>query len=94
MVRLNGFATSDAGKLQAESIAKSIAIGEGVLNQIVIVTPDDNDNTNNRKVVNFGKGIGEGLDTTLAGPSRYMQSARINLLCRDRCFRRLKLFRE
>jgi len=68
VVTLSGMVGSEAEKLQAEAIAKSIAPGEVVSNQMVVVVPGDDDNVKDVKVVNpdLDKGIGKNLDGALA----------------------------
>jgi hypothetical protein len=68
VVTLSGFVGSEAEKLQAEAIAKSIAPGEVVSNQMVVAVPGDDDSVNDVKVVNpdLNKGIGKNLVGVLA----------------------------
>jgi hypothetical protein len=52
VVTLSGLVGSEDEKLQAEAIAKSIAPGEAVSNQMVVAVPGDDDSVNDVKVVN------------------------------------------
>jgi hyperosmotically inducible protein len=64
VVTLGGHVAADADKSQAESIAKSIATGQVVANQIAVLPPGGE---NDAKAVNtdLDKGIGNNLDAAL-----------------------------
>jgi hyperosmotically inducible periplasmic protein len=64
LVTLGGHVAADADKLQAESIAKSIAIGQVVANQIAVLPPGGESEA---KAVNsdLDKGIESNLDAAL-----------------------------
>jgi osmotically-inducible protein OsmY len=64
VVTLTGHVPSEDGKRQAESIAKSVAPGEVVANEIAVIPPDD---AKIAKTVNsdLDKGIEKNLDAAL-----------------------------
>jgi osmotically-inducible protein OsmY len=64
VVTLSGQTDTDAGKRQAETLAKSIAANEVVANEIAVIPPGAEDQT---KTVNadLDKGIGNNLDAAL-----------------------------
>ena len=64
VVTLGGHVAADADKSQAESIAKSIATGQVVANEILVLPPGGE---NDAKAVNtdLDKGIGNNLDAAL-----------------------------
>jgi len=63
VVTLGGHTDSDAAKMQAEEIAKSLSAGQVVSNEIAVLPPGDSD----AKRVNsdLDKGISKNLDATL-----------------------------
>jgi len=64
LVTLNGNVASEGEKSQAESIAKSLAAGQVVANQVAVVPPEDKSDA---KAVNsdIDKGIEKNLDAAL-----------------------------